>query len=56
MAHHVFGAASVACAYATSTGQLIAARAALGPGAAVLMPLTSAVLTVLFEPAERPGR
>jgi EmrB/QacA subfamily drug resistance transporter len=49
----VFGAASVACAYATSTGQLIAARAALGLGAAVLMPLTSAVLTVLFEPAER---
>ncbi|GAA3337294.1 DHA2 family efflux MFS transporter permease subunit [Amorphoplanes nipponensis] len=49
----VFGAASVACAYATTTGQLIAARAALGLGAAVLMPLTSAVLTVLFEPAER---
>jgi DHA2 family multidrug resistance protein-like MFS transporter len=50
----VFGAASVACAYAASTGQLILARAALGLGAAVLMPLTSAVLTVLFEPAERP--
>jgi DHA2 family multidrug resistance protein-like MFS transporter len=50
----VFGAASVACAYAVSTGQLIVARAALGLGAAVLMPLTSAVLTVLFEPAERP--
>jgi DHA2 family multidrug resistance protein-like MFS transporter len=50
----VFGAASIACAYAVSTGQLIAARAALGLGAAVLMPLTSAVLTVLFEPAERP--
>src|SRR5690349_19247867 len=50
----VVGAASVACAYATSTGQLIAARAALGLGAAVVMPLTSAVLTVLFDPAERP--
>ena len=50
----VFGAASIACAYAASTGQLIAARAALGLGAAVLMPLTSAVLTVLFAPAERP--
>jgi DHA2 family multidrug resistance protein-like MFS transporter len=50
----VFGAASLACAYAASTGQLIAARAALGLGAAVLMPLTAAVLTVLFEPAERP--
>jgi MFS transporter, DHA2 family, multidrug resistance protein len=50
----VFGAASVACAYATSTGQLITARVALGVGAAVLMPLTSAVLTVLFDDAERP--
>ncbi|RSM72564.1 MFS transporter [Actinoplanes sp. ATCC 53533] len=50
----VFGAASVACAYAASTGQLIAARALLGLGAAVVMPLTSAVLTVLFDPAERP--
>jgi DHA2 family multidrug resistance protein-like MFS transporter len=49
----VFGVASVACAYATSTGQLVAARAALGLGAAVVMPLTSAVLTVLFAPAER---
>ena len=50
----VFGAASVACAYATSSGQLIAARVALGLGAAVLMPLTSAVLTVLFDHDERP--
>ena len=39
---------------AVSTGQLIAARGALGLGAAVLMPLTSAVLTVIFDPAERP--
>jgi EmrB/QacA subfamily drug resistance transporter len=50
----LFGAASVACAYAQGTGQLIAARAALGLGAAVLMPLSGAVLTVLFGPAERP--
>ncbi|MEU4221412.1 DHA2 family efflux MFS transporter permease subunit [Actinoplanes sp. NPDC026623] len=50
----VFGAASVACAYAASTGQLIAARAGLGLGAAVLMPLSSAVLTVLFDAGERP--
>jgi DHA2 family multidrug resistance protein-like MFS transporter len=50
----VFGAASAACAYASSTGQLIAARALLGLGAAVILPLTSAVLTVIFEPAERP--
>jgi DHA2 family multidrug resistance protein-like MFS transporter len=50
----VFGAASVLCAYATSTGALIAARAALGLGAAVIMPLSSAVLTVLFDENERP--
>jgi DHA2 family multidrug resistance protein-like MFS transporter len=50
----VFGAASVACAYAASTGQLIAARGGLGLGAAVLMPLASAVLTVLFDADERP--
>jgi DHA2 family multidrug resistance protein-like MFS transporter len=50
----VFGVASVACAYATSTGTLIAARAALGLGAAVIMPLSSAVLTVLFDERERP--
>jgi len=50
----VFGAASAACAYATSTGELVAARAALGLGAAVIMPLSSSVLTVLFSPDERP--
>jgi EmrB/QacA subfamily drug resistance transporter len=50
----IFGAASVACAYATSSGELVTARVALGLGAAVLMPLTSAVLTVLFDHDERP--
>ncbi|GIF20795.1 EmrB/QacA subfamily drug resistance transporter [Actinoplanes tereljensis] len=49
----VFGAASAACAWSASTGQLIAARTALGLGAAVLMPLSGAVLTVLFEAKER---
>ena len=49
----LFGVASVACAYARDTGQLIAARAVLGLGAAVIMPLSGAVLTVLFAPAER---
>ena len=53
MALGLFGAASVCCAYATSSGQLVLARAVLGLGAAVLMPLTSAVLTVLFEAGER---
>ena len=49
----VFGAASAACAYATGTGQLIAARSALGLGAAVLMPMAGAVLTVLFDGQDR---
>src|SRR4051795_10683455 len=49
----VFGAASAACAWSASTGQLIAARTALGLGAAVLMPLSGAVLTVLFEDKDR---
>jgi EmrB/QacA subfamily drug resistance transporter len=49
----VFGAASAACAWADSTGQLIAARTVLGLGAAVLMPLSGAVLTVLFDDKER---
>ena len=50
----VFGAASLACAYASSAGMLIAARAALGVSAAFLMPLSLAVLPVLFTPRERP--
>jgi DHA2 family multidrug resistance protein-like MFS transporter len=48
-----FGLASVACAYAQSAGQLIAARAVLGLGAAVIMPMSGAVLTVLFGEKER---
>jgi EmrB/QacA subfamily drug resistance transporter len=50
----LFGVASVFCAYAATTGQLIAARAALGLGAAVIMPLSTAVLAVLFNDEERP--
>ncbi len=49
----VFGAGSVACAYATSTGELIAARAVLGIGAAAIFPLSLAVIPVLFAPEER---
>ncbi|MCU7730490.1 MFS transporter [Actinoplanes sp. KI2] len=49
----VFGAASAACAWAASAGQLIAARSILGLGAAVLMPLSGAVLTVLFDERDR---
>src|ERR1700759_5102216 len=49
----LFGLASVGCAYAQSSGQLIAARAVLGLGAAVIMPMSGAVLTVLFDQKER---
>lgn len=50
----LFGAASLACAYAASTGQLIAARAVLGIGAAAIFPLALSVLPVLFTQEERP--
>src|SRR5260370_31152475 len=40
----LFGASSAACAYAGSSGTLIAARAFLGRGAAALLPLSLSVL------------
>src|SRR5580700_8106507 len=49
----LFGVASLACAYASSAGELIAARAVLGLAAAVILPLALAVLPVMFTPAER---
>src|SRR5246127_4154694 len=49
----LFGASSAACAYATSVGELIAARAVLGVGAAAIFPLSLAVIPVLFAPEER---
>src|SRR5689334_7216332 len=49
----LFGAASAACAYATGTGELIAARAVLGIGAAAIFPLSLSVIPVLFAPEER---
>ncbi|HYS30742.1 MAG TPA: MFS transporter [Streptosporangiaceae bacterium] len=50
----LFGIASLACAYATSAGELIAARAVLGLAAAVILPMSLAVLPVLFTNEERP--
>src|SRR6201986_71672 len=50
----LFGASSLACAYASSTGELIAARAVLGIGAAAVFPLALSVLPVLFTQEERP--
>src|SRR6202161_2501559 len=49
----LFGVSSAACAYATSSGELIAARAVLGLGAAAIMPLALAIIPVLFKPEAR---
>ena len=50
----VFTAASAACGLSTTPGMLIAFRAVQGLGAALLMPQTLALLTMVF-PAERRG-
>jgi EmrB/QacA subfamily drug resistance transporter len=49
----IFAAASLAAAWAGDTGAVIAARAVLGIGAAIIMPSTLAIIAVLFGPAER---
>jgi EmrB/QacA subfamily drug resistance transporter len=51
----LFGLASVAAAYSHSAGGLIAARAVMGAGAALLVPATMAVVSWTFEPAKRPA-
>ncbi|WP_431955908.1 MFS transporter [Nocardia lijiangensis] len=49
-----FGLSSLACAFADTSGQLIAARVVLGIAAAAMIPLSLAVLPVLFpEQRER---
>jgi DHA2 family multidrug resistance protein-like MFS transporter len=50
----VFGLASLSAAYATSAVLLIVSRAALGIGAAMMMPATLAIIRATFiEPRER---
>jgi EmrB/QacA subfamily drug resistance transporter len=49
----VFGAASVLASQAGSAAELIWARAAMGAGAAVLMPLTLSILPAMFPAEER---
>ena len=49
----VFTAASVGCALASSVGWLIAARAAQGVGAAILMPMALALVTAAYPPEQR---
>lgn len=50
----VFGLASLAATVADSPGQVIACRAAMGVGAAFVMPGTLSILASVFPPAERP--
>jgi EmrB/QacA subfamily drug resistance transporter len=49
----VFAASSAACALAPDAGWLIAARAAQGVGAALVMPLGLAILSAAFPPDRR---
>jgi EmrB/QacA subfamily drug resistance transporter len=49
----LFGVASVASAYSQTAGQLIAARALMGIGAAAVMPATLAIISNVFHPRER---
>ncbi|KZM76111.1 multidrug MFS transporter [Nocardia terpenica] len=50
----LFGLASIWCTVASSSGELIAARALLGVGAAAMMPLSMSVLPAMFpDRAER---
>lgn len=50
----IFGVASIACAFAPSSAVFIAARAVLGIGAAIIVPMVLGVLPVVFSPQERP--
>lgn len=49
----VFGAASAACAFAPSAEVLIGFRALMGVGGAAVLPVTLAIITVVFPPHER---
>jgi EmrB/QacA subfamily drug resistance transporter len=50
----LFGAGSVACAYAPTSGAFIAARTVLGIAGAGITVMALSALTVLFSPEERP--
>ena len=50
----IFGSASLAAAFATSADMLIASRAVMGIGGALIMPTTLSILTNVFPAAERP--
>ena len=50
----LFGAGSLLCSLATSPGELIAFRAAMGLGGAFVMPATLAIIMNVFEREEQP--
>ena len=49
----LFGLASALCAFAATPQQLIGARALMGIGGASVLPVTLAIITVVFPPHER---
>ena len=49
----LFGAASAVCAFTDGPLQLILARGLMGVGAASVLPVTLAIITVVFPPQER---
>jgi MFS transporter, DHA2 family, multidrug resistance protein len=49
----LFGLASVGASFTTSPGELIAMRALMGVGGAIVTPLSLSILPVLFIPEER---
>jgi EmrB/QacA subfamily drug resistance transporter len=49
----VFGAGSAAAGLSSSSGELIAFRAVMGVGAALVMPATLSILNTVFPPRER---
>jgi EmrB/QacA subfamily drug resistance transporter len=50
----VYALAAAAGAFATGTGELLAARAVMGCAAALIMPGTLSILATVFPPAQRP--
>jgi MFS transporter, DHA2 family, multidrug resistance protein len=50
----LFGAGSVACAYAVNPGQFLAGRLLLGAAGAAVVVMALSVMTVLFDEEERP--
>ena len=49
----IFGLSSLAAIFLNGPGELIALRAAMGVGAAMIMPVTLSVITTVFPPEER---